>query len=626
MGTSAPYYQVRTGQFTQSNDANSTQPQLGPEDGDYDIPGSPAAVSPAEHLQASSDHTFEDTHNLKELLEAAKTARQASQAMDIDGLAAIRSVMQTQNKRRRGSTSSLEDPSPTHQVDHASNSKRPRVLMPTDPQLQDGDRSTREASGKSPSPTDLDMLKGIRPIGVHSAVALFRPASESTARKYTRPPMSKLFMSLQLSPESFLQLQAQAKMFMLDPAHPERQDCVGNRGKGDNMDMVKLRLFSCVQDFLNNGAGEQFFGERVVNPNEKEVMETARVLGGEGKVPAFKGRLVWPKDAGKIIHLVTPLLRRMVTNERQRQYAIETRKGGPKKKDRENSREGTAEQLNSPSQRLVDILPALDPHLIISKQISPPASPSKLSTATTVLNISPKKPSGSPDRSRETVLESETSITDHPQLQLPTEGATEPILSNINIFITLKFKDNKPGIKLDEARITPGPGHKHLAWYEWEEFLKIITPLLQRVKAKYPEIREKVGLQTGRIGAENLRGLAAAANALSGEAKGDTALDEAHRTSRTAASPEAEPGNSKHTLSAPPSSSAPNATLSSTRATDTDKQLPRYVIKTLGTDGWQAISGAKEWYDMLLEKAFAVWADGVHNVFIELVDVPGPPA
>lgn len=147
-----------------------------------------------------------------------------------------------------------------------------------------------------------------RAAGVHSAAALFRQPSNN--KKYTRPPMSRLFSSLELSPENFLHLQAAAKSYMLDDNHPDRRDCVGQRGKGDT-EMVKLRLWNCVRDFLEvEGHGERFFGEHVVN---------------EGMPPR---QYIWPRDQHKIISLVIPLLRRMVTNERQRQYAIETRKGG----------------------------------------------------------------------------------------------------------------------------------------------------------------------------------------------------------------------------------------------------------------------------------------------------------
>lgn len=142
-----------------------------------------------------------------------------------------------------------------------------------------------------------------------SASALFRQLS-TTSKKYTRPPMSKLFTSLELSPEYFLQLQAAAKAFMLSELHPDRRDTVGQRGKGDS-ELVKLRLWNCVKDFLDGqGNGERFFGPHVV--------------GDEGA----QRTMFWPGDKNKIISAITPLLRRIITNERQRQYAVETRKGG----------------------------------------------------------------------------------------------------------------------------------------------------------------------------------------------------------------------------------------------------------------------------------------------------------
>ncbi|KAJ5328912.1 hypothetical protein N7541_000960 [Penicillium brevicompactum] len=151
-------------------------------------------------------------------------------------------------------------------------------------------------------------LSDARAVGVHSAAALFRQPSSN--KKYTRPPISKMFSSLEISPENFLHLQAAAKNYMLDDDHPERRDCVGQRGKGDT-EMVKLRLWNCVRQFLEaEGNGERFFGENVPN---------------EGMNPRSYS---WPRDQQKIISLVIPLLRRMVTNERQRRYAIETRKGG----------------------------------------------------------------------------------------------------------------------------------------------------------------------------------------------------------------------------------------------------------------------------------------------------------
>jgi hypothetical protein len=72
--------------------------------------------------------------------------------------------------------------------------------------------------------------------------------------------MAKVYTSLELNAEQFLRLQAAAKRYMLDQAHPERAECVGNRGKGDT-DMTKLKLFTCVESFLEDeGWGAQCWG------------------------------------------------------------------------------------------------------------------------------------------------------------------------------------------------------------------------------------------------------------------------------------------------------------------------------------------------------------------------------
>lgn len=176
-------------------------------------------------------------------------------------------------------------------------------------------------------PEQQQSLSDARAVGIHSAAALFRQPSNN--KKYTRPPISKMFSSLEISPENFLHLQAAAKNYMLDDNHPERRDCVGQRGKGDT-EMVKLRLWNCVRQFLEaEGNGERFFGENVVN---------------EGMGPRS---YIWPRDQHKIISLVIPLLRRMVTNERQRQYAIETRKGGGAD-ERRRRKTDEFSNLNSP--------------------------------------------------------------------------------------------------------------------------------------------------------------------------------------------------------------------------------------------------------------------------------------
>lgn len=159
-------------------------------------------------------------------------------------------------------------------------------------------------------------LSDARAAGVYSAAALFRKPS-ATTKKYTRPPMSKLFSDLELTPENFLHLQAQAKAYMLDEEHPDRRACVGNRGKGDT-DMTKLKLFHCVREFLEPDLGVLYFGP---NSDGADVRKWS-----------------WPTDVNKVIAAVTPLLRRMVTNERQRQYANESRRGGGRKKAHANER------------------------------------------------------------------------------------------------------------------------------------------------------------------------------------------------------------------------------------------------------------------------------------------------
>ena len=146
----------------------------------------------------------------------------------------------------------------------------------SDPTTYEGQQTNGTGVSRQEQNSQL-ALSEARAAGVHSAAALFRRPSASS-KKYTRPPMSKLFTSLELSPENFLHLQAAAKTYMLDPNHPERRACVGKRGKGDT-DMVKLRLYNCVRDFLElEGHGEKFFGEHIASEES------------EGR------RLVWPSE------------------------------------------------------------------------------------------------------------------------------------------------------------------------------------------------------------------------------------------------------------------------------------------------------------------------------------------
>ena len=198
-----------------------------------------------------------------------------------------------------------------------SSRKRKRMTgeEPLDPVLA---QQQQQQQQRNESPEDMQ---------VHASAALFRPPSSN--KKHTRPPMSKLFSSLEQMPENFLQLQSAAKAYMLDDNHPERRDCVGQRGRGDT-EIVKLRLWNCVRDFLlEDDRGDRFFGEAV--PTETMTPRSN----------------VWPRDQQKIISLMIPLLRRMVTNERQRKYAVETRKSGPAE-ERKRKTTTTADKSSSP--------------------------------------------------------------------------------------------------------------------------------------------------------------------------------------------------------------------------------------------------------------------------------------
>ena len=141
-----------------------------------------------------------------------------------------------------------------------------------------------------------------------SAAAIFRQPS-ATNKKYTRPPIGKLYSSLELPPECFVRLQTAAKDFMLDENHPDRLDTIGQRGRGDT-DLVRLKLWNIAKEFLDDlGNGLKFFGDHVPSV--------------EGQPPRT---MIWPQNAEQIIKACVPVLRRMVTNERQRRYAMQARK------------------------------------------------------------------------------------------------------------------------------------------------------------------------------------------------------------------------------------------------------------------------------------------------------------
>lgn len=579
MATNAPYYQMRAGQLPA--DANSPTAAAPTETAQDAVYGSSPTMAtkqkledhhlplyPGQAARQPGDGThgdFEENHNLVELLEAATTA--AGQKPVATHTAKVVSVdPSSDGKRRRGSSLRTGVATPA-QGDEISTTKRRRIE--TDPNLDSNNVDTvmrSPASNTSPSPTRDSLLVEARAAGVHSAAALFRRTASNAARKCTRPPMSKLFMSLNITPENFIALQSLAKAYMLSSAHPERQSCVGSRGRGDT-DLVKLRLFNCVRDFLTDGGlGEQFFGEQAEKLGERESHEAAAALGEE---EGSGEKLVWPRDGNKIITLVTPLMRRMVTNERQRLYAIDTRKGG-KKTDKDGSVDG---HPNSPIPGVeLHLQTALDPTL----QRAPRSSPSTPSATTTQLHPAIAAAPSTP-----------VSTLTPPPLSaatLPTATA-DPHLTNINIFLLYAPSGSKP-VKLDEKRInTTRPAH--LTFYNYTAFLEQVNAMIGRAEVLYPAVKPSAsnGIVAGPGETEektqSLRGLAAAANALHDS---DEQLP------------------------------ASNTSVSVTGA----GAAARYAVKTIGPTGWTVIDSAESWYHVLTERAFAVWADGVCNIVVEM--------
>ena len=207
-------------------------------------------------------------------------------------------------------------------------------------------------------------------------------------------------------------------------------------------------------------------------------------------------------------------------------------------------------------------------------------------------------------------------------MQLPTDNPTEPYLSRINIFLVLASCETRPGIKLDEKRVTAEPP-AHLAFYDYIDFMREVNELLQKAQDRYPELRTAPESQQGEPGTENLRGLAAAANALQTEHAHRESSTTGEAVSTTSVAPVLSTEDASCLLPAPTSAVTRNSIFSTKSEADAKLLLPRYVIKSLGLKGWREIHSTDDWYSVLREKAFSVWADGVCNVLVELVDFSG---
>ena len=270
-------------------------------------------------------------------------------------------------------------------------------------------------------------------------------------------------------------------------------------------------------------------------------------------------------------------MRRMVTNERQRLYAIDTRKGG-KKVEKDSSVE-VGIHRNSPGAptHSADVeqhlQTALDP--ILQRSASVQKFSSSISTTTPTQECS--SDTTTPPAPNPSIIPSPAST-----LAALTDESAEPHLSHINIFLTYTPGSTKQSIKLDEKRIsTTRPAH--LTFYNYNAFVEQVSSMVKQAELRHPSLknpktaRKSMG-EGNQNENENLRGLAAAANALQPD-KNDQQ----------------------------PQLYIPTYNASS-----------RYTIKTISPTGWQAIDNAKTWYHILTERAFATWADGVCNIIVEL--------
>ncbi|OCL13506.1 hypothetical protein AOQ84DRAFT_105993 [Glonium stellatum] len=655
MTANAPYYQLRGHSYQNGLNGHSYGP---PEDEEYGLSTSVAPTAPMypdstqshnpmdaydnQNSQHPPDPHLEGTHQLAELLEAANSAAGQAQVAPEpganrsggtgsrrttrssgQGLGPAYAQPLSKGKRKRASTPQKDEmetgdtgqsgengPSPRNKrVKHSSgNPSQDPDLAESNQHRQDAPTESPEFANSSPNAFSGSVTDA-RAAGVHSAAALFRRPSGNTAKKYTRPPMSKLFMSLQLSPENFLHLQAQAKTYMLDPEHPERQNCVGNRGKGDT-DMVKLRLFNCVRDFLSDGVGERFFGENVEKPGERDAAEAARALG-EGEDVATEGRKwVWPRDGNKIVSLVTPLLRRMVTNERQRMYAIETRKGGAKKTKEgsaETGQDGEFGELRSfeghgeMSQIQTPLDPALTPSL--SLPLSSQSHPTSI--------VSSTHQHQQADSLSQNIHHNSTNMNSSSSMSGVPTNQDLPLYSNVlSVVLTKNNVKLLPRLEIPSASNSP---YHNLSYQGLKDTVRI---LLERLASTQSQPQpHSTPIKTDSADPALLRGLAVAAAGLDtsesnapGQSNSDSTVGSHPKSTPTeaiSATEDAKPAVESGTAQAQPITAPP--------------QLPQVDVRALTGSGLVLVRDADEWDAIRQQVARAVWMEGRLMVVVEVI-------
>lgn len=117
------------------------------------------------------------------------------------------------------------------------------------------------------------LIADARNLGIRSVLPLFRKTTEAAEKSTRKPdiplpiqnytnncagkPVAKLLLSMQISAEWYLQIQAAAKEYMLDVRYPKRMAAVGlkTRAGADSTD-----LFNCCMEFLEQEWGENCWG------------------------------------------------------------------------------------------------------------------------------------------------------------------------------------------------------------------------------------------------------------------------------------------------------------------------------------------------------------------------------
>ncbi|KUJ20922.1 uncharacterized protein LY89DRAFT_778568 [Mollisia scopiformis] len=194
------------------------------------------------------------------------------------------------------------------------------------------------------------------------------------SRRRSRLLMKEIYKELEVTPHEYLELQNAAKDYMLDPQHPDRLECVGSKVRKPGL--TKMKLHQCTLAFLRDeGWGDYFWGSEAPGAS----------------LPDRK--LIWPEKSNRIISAIGPLLRRVISNQRQKQYGkaqrqkkvtAATQVSGdevPSKSAKSTPQlgyqhAGTTTASNAP----IDLDPAL------SNEVSPASQPEEDSVESTVNN------------------------------------------------------------------------------------------------------------------------------------------------------------------------------------------------------------------------------------------------